>query len=369
MVLKFRSLFSAFPGFSTSAGVPRIAVAAALGALVLGGTGTLIVRAAENPMLRETMREFSRPLRQSAEHYLPRAIAPPVQYYAPVQARYTQPYPALRFEPLPRLTPAPQPRSAAPVPRDVAPSARKLSLEQPAPRARQRLMTARSGPMAQGPTNYCVRLCDGFAFPIGDAGRGGERAQEAACNQLCPGAQTALFSAPAGAKDLDQLARGNQLYSALPAAFSYRQAITPACSCRAIGATQSSAALLTDMTLRPGDIMMTRIGFRHFDGARQFPYRASHFSDAMTKLKDKREVAIVRAMETASVRGILSVNAPQHVRDRVVAESRRAELVALQTSNAADGAKRGFVELNPRESARQVTLPVVRRAPGLVALN
>lgn len=351
------------------AGLGRRLTLLAFGAIIFGGAGTLLVKASDNPAIVKVMQEFNRPIRQAVEPYMPRPSAPLPQLfrartpqtmhvlnYAP-RTEALQPPPRLSSEPL-RIKPQPL----------VLPEAQ--ADQPPRKRARQKLNAPGTGRGASVATNYCVRLCDGFAFPVGNAGTGDWNVQESACRSACPGAATALYTAPAGAQDFDALSRGGQSYTALPAAFQYRDKVSNTCSCRAVGATQSTAALLTDPTLRRGDIAMTRAGVRHFDGGARMPYRASQFSDALTRLTSKREVAIVRAMEVASVRGILSTSASPEVRNRVVIEIRQAEQAAARAKTAdARGLSRGFVELQAREKIGPVAMPTVKRPPGLVAMN
>lgn len=340
-------------------------VVLALGTVIFGGAGTLIVRAADNPEILKVMQEFNRPIRRAVEPYVPR---PNFQLPQMFRARNFQPVQALGYAPQTQRLHPPLQRQPTQL-RHAAIADENASINRQDLKSRPRLSWGggRGAPVA---TNYCVRLCDGFAFPVGNVGTGAWTAQETACRSACPGAQTALFSAPAGARDFDTLSRGGLRYSTLQNAFQYREKISDACSCRPVGATQSTAALLADVTLRRGDIVMTRIGARHFDGTDRFPYRAAHFSDALTKLTSKNEIAIVRAMEVASVRGILSVKTPTAVRNRVVTEIRQAERIAARTPVTSEaGLARGFVEIRARERRSPVMMPIVRRAPGLVALN
>lgn len=256
------------------------------------------------------------------------------------------------------------PKSLAPkfpTQRASAPAAR----EDLAPRrGRQALALQARGRLTATATNYCVRLCDGYAFPVGDASRNAGGAQEMACRSACPGAPTALFTAPAGARDFDAMTRAGLPYSSLPMAFRYRKETIEACTCKAAGATQPVSALYTDLTLRRGDLAMTSRGMLHFDGAARLPYRRAQFSDALARLTDKRDIAMVRGMEAASLRDGMSAGTTSAVRARVITEIRRSELRAAAETKA--GA--GFVELSGT-AARVVTLPVVRRPAGLVALN
>jgi hypothetical protein len=358
----------------TTPGLTRRMTVIASGVVAFGLAGTLVVLAGDNPEIYQTFLKFNRPVRQAVEPYLPR---PQVQLPQIFQRRNTVPVEALSYAPRlerlqapSRLRPEPSARTAvlpaATLPA-ISPDATPAA---PSTRGRHKLNSRSEGRGAQVATNYCVRLCDGFAFPIGNAGGSNWNIQETACRSACPGAETALFYSPAGAKDLDSLTRGRLSYTALPTAFRYREKLTNACSCRPVGATQSSMALLTDYTLRKGDLAMTRVGARHFDGARSFPFQASNFSEALGRLKSRKEVEIVRAMEVASVRGILSEYAPDKVRQRVIADIQSAEKLASRARPAeARGGPRGLVELTARERRGPVALRPVKRAPGLVALN
>src|SRR5262245_35005426 len=90
-------------------------------------------------------------------------------------------------------------------------------------------------PPEPGPTyrTLCVRLCDGYYFPISGAAPQSRFARDAdACSASC-GSEARLFYHPnvggsvEGMVDLTGLA-----YSALPNAFKYRQALVPGCGCR-----------------------------------------------------------------------------------------------------------------------------------------
>jgi hypothetical protein len=385
------------PGFAQRAAF------VALGIATFVGAGTLFVKASDNPQIYQTIIEFNRPIRRAVETYAPLPkvfqrqdrVPPQALSYAPRTERLRE-LPRLNAEPdLRRREPDLRQRSAdyvAPRAQPVAPRTLPvLPLQINTPvvavpaalpnnvlpherKGRRKLQARAEGMGAPTAMNYCVRLCDGFAFPVGAAGAG-TNAQETACRSACPGAQTALFYSPAGAKDFSDMSRGSLSYGALPTAFRYREKLTDACSCRPVGATQSSLALLNDVTLRKGDLVMSRIGFRHFDGAARYPLQARNFSDALTKLKDRKEVAVIRAMEVASVRGILPSNAPSGVRSRIVADIRNADAVAKKAAaretrtREISGFAKGFVELRARETARPTVLKVVKRPVGFVAMN
>jgi hypothetical protein len=79
----------------------------------------------------------------------------------------------------------------------------------------------------------CVRLCDGFYFPISSAATGSGLSRDAdACNTSC-GTEARLFYHPNGGGDVDSMVDlTGMAYSALPNAFRYRKTLVPDCRCR-----------------------------------------------------------------------------------------------------------------------------------------
>ena len=79
----------------------------------------------------------------------------------------------------------------------------------------------------------CVRLCDGFYFPISSATAGGGLSRDAdACNASC-GTEARLFYHPNIGGDVDSMVDLTGLaYSAMPNAFRYRKTLVPECRCR-----------------------------------------------------------------------------------------------------------------------------------------
>ncbi len=86
-----------------------------------------------------------------------------------------------------------------------------------------------------GPTyrTLCVRLCDGYYFPISAAAPGSSLSRDAdRCAASC-GAEARLFYHPSdggGAETMVDLT--GMAYSALPNAFRYRKTLVEGCSCR-----------------------------------------------------------------------------------------------------------------------------------------
>jgi hypothetical protein len=380
-----------------------------LGTLLAVGTGTLLVKASDNPQIQRVMMEFNRPIRAALEPLVVRRDRPLTEVTRSRDMQRLQPIEARRNHAAPAEAPLPAGLGIATPRQAVAPDRAPVGMTTPAGmttpvvlpspalpqgeilgspsalplpgfkpredgmserRARIRIQSRGFGNGMSVPTNYCVRLCDGFAFPIGESGIG-QQVQEVSCRAACPGAETALYVLPAGAHDLSVMSRGGTPYTALPTAFRYQQKVTDACSCRPVGATQSANSFYRDMTLKPGDVIMTSAGAQHFDGAPRFPYKPTNFGEAVKRLTVKREIAIVRSMEMASVRGAFSPSAPPALKARVISEFQQAEKQARREtpSPVPAGQPRGFVELQARNEDGRTLLPVVKKAPSFVALN
>ena len=114
---------------------------------------------------------------------------------------------------------------------------------------------------AGGGPYFCVRMCDGRYFPIGN--RAGASAVEL-CRSFCPNAPTQIFS---GSKIDHSVAPGGRRYSEIPNAFVYREKMVPDCSCDG----KSATGLVRidprdDPTLRPGDFVATGQGLMAYRG-------------------------------------------------------------------------------------------------------
>jgi hypothetical protein len=120
-----------------------------------------------------------------------------------------------------------------------------------------------SGPFSSIPSGsyrtICVRMCDGYYYPISYAttpDHFGEDAQT--CQQTCPGTDVVLMSNPTGADVNQATASNGAAYTALPNAFKYRTALVPACGCRKPGQSWAQAlGGVRDNTLQQDDIVVT----------------------------------------------------------------------------------------------------------------
>ena len=127
--------------------------------------------------------------------------------------------------------------------------------------------------------SVCVRLCDGFFFPVAPvAGSGDLAGHEAACESTCPDAPTALYIEPSGSDKIeDAVSVQGAPYTALPVALRSRTTLDNTCACHRTAQRAYSYSLLRDFTLRKGDAVMTPRGFMVFQGRRQLPFARKDF--------------------------------------------------------------------------------------------
>ena len=150
----------------------------------------------------------------------------------------------------------------------------------------------------------CVRLCDGFTFPVGAYhGEGDRPAHEATCQSQCPGARTALYVMPIGSDTVGEAVRvaTGQSYSALPDAFHYTAVLSDACSCHPQSGSRIKS-LLHDFTLRRGDSVMTGHGLQVFHGGDHYPFTRKDFM-ALARSPDVHagDRQLLHAIERASL--------------------------------------------------------------------
>jgi hypothetical protein len=124
----------------------------------------------------------------------------------------------------------------------------------------------------------CVRLCDGYFFPLTGASYD-PTSQSAACNSLCPDAPTEVYYRSGSDRIEDSISEKGQPYTALPVSLRYRTTADNTCSCHR---DVVAYAPLSDSTLQRGDAIMTPAGFLVFKGVAGAPHGAGDFS-ALTK--------------------------------------------------------------------------------------
>jgi hypothetical protein len=338
--LKTRETEAAAPRAS---GIGRAGAIALCAAVSLAAFGTIVVRANDDSGALAFIRSQTKP-RAVAPDYAPSRAAYPVSYFAPrafypqaavPSSRRTQTAPAPQgqnqrnspivasYAPFTGFFPtgngaADDKRVRSPA-RIATPSVAKPTLAAPFPNV--------AAAVARGTrVTYCVRTCDGFYFPL-SASTGSDRADEAACNRLCPTSETKLYVGQVGGEMDDARARHNgRRYAQMGNAFAYRTSLSKSCACNAQGVgLTTDASVYRDQTLKVGDVVMTDKGMRVFTGG-QFPYRPSHFSSigSSSRYTGKSGEAL-RTLEQASLPGRSGVTQRQPRRKTdEVADLRRA---------------------------------------------
>jgi hypothetical protein len=178
----------------------------------------------------------------------------------------------------------------------------------------------------QGTRTVCVRLCDGYSFPVGALdGRRDIGAHEAICSGLCPGAPTELYVLGSGATDISEAlsARRNRAYAALPVALRFSSKREKTCSCRAPNQSHLSlVSLRRDFTLRKGDAIMTAKGIRVFKGARRWPYNNKDFATLRrsSRMFNRSDRAMLNKLERASSQSFMARQAASRLRARTYIE-------------------------------------------------
>lgn len=104
----------------------------------------------------------------------------------------------------------------------------------------------------------CVRLCDGFFFPVSysvSPARFGP--DETICRRTCPGTEAALFTYPNPGGAIENAVSTNGTpYRQLPNAFLYQKRFVPDCSCKPANMSWAEALANTDTDATRGDIVV-----------------------------------------------------------------------------------------------------------------
>lgn len=146
----------------------------------------------------------------------------------------------------------------------------------------------------------CVRLCDGYFFPLATARRAGVANDQAACSDQCPDASTALYFLPSGSDRIEDAssARGER-YTALATALRYRSTGVDACTCHATVAR--ATPYWRDPTLRKGDAVMTPSGFMVYRGGSVSRFARENFTRLAAASLPRDRRAELTAIERVSV--------------------------------------------------------------------
>jgi hypothetical protein len=118
-------------------------------------------------------------------------------------------------------------------------------------------------PAVGPPKAFCVRLCDGYNFPIAHHANA---TPAELCDAMCPGSRTSIFQGPVID---DAYSEQGTRYGDLANAFVYRQHLVPDCTCNGKdGFGLASIDAENDPTLQPGDVVATASGLMAYTPGR-----------------------------------------------------------------------------------------------------
>jgi hypothetical protein len=178
--------------------------------------------------------------------------------------------------------------------------------DDPRPRKRGRRVTVVSShPHASvaahlnygGREPVCVRLCDGFFFPLTGASYD-TASQSAACNSLCPDAPTEVYYKSGSDRIEDSISEKGQPYTALPVSLRYQTTADNTCSCHRDVVAYTP---LSDVTLRRGDAVMTPAGFVVFNGVAGAPRGPGDFTALMKAAMPASQRGALQSLERVSM--------------------------------------------------------------------
>lgn len=149
---------------------------------------------------------------------------------------------------------------------------------------------------------FCVRLCDGFYFPLGPATNGrSAQAQVTACSQMCPAARVALYSLPNGGEVGEAVGPSGQRYASLEKAYHFRTHLSGGCTCN--GRIEGGLAPIDigdDFTLRRGDLVAGETGPLLFNGGGRLPFKTSQFTPLPSNSRKIGREMMLRFVRPAS---------------------------------------------------------------------
>jgi hypothetical protein len=152
-----------------------------------------------------------------------------------------------------------RPEPPAPIPQHLPPPTPGVGRVVPAPLGSESVNEG-GGTTGHG-VAFCVRLCDGYHFPLEQMVKG---TPAETCRAICPYSKTKVFF---GAEIGSAVATDGQRYSATDAAFLYRKQLVASCTCN--GKNTFGLApfdVKNDPTLQPGDMVSTTDGLATYTG-------------------------------------------------------------------------------------------------------
>lgn len=116
-------------------------------------------------------------------------------------------------------------------------------------------------------TEFCVRTCDGYFFPLI---KSAQQTKQASCEYACPSAPVAYYH---GASIESARNLKGEKYTALPTAFKFRERVSQGCACHPPEESQQHSLKIVgnDPTAHSGDIVVGQKGAFVYQGKQAIP--------------------------------------------------------------------------------------------------
>lgn len=193
---------------------------------------------------------------------------------------------------------------------------------------------------------YCVRLCDGYFFPLSRPGASAAELQ-ASCSNLCPSSKTRLYSAPAGSVGIEQARFRGEPYTSLPTAFLHRSTISKACTCTAVGYGLETQDARSDATFRRGDVLVLEDRLKVYSGQETGRNRSSDFRPIETS-------TLLTRTERRQLSALAPLPASKEQQKTLVSATAIAPDPALRLTPLETQGKARFEPIAPQETVRIV---------------
>jgi len=120
---------------------------------------------------------------------------------------------------------------------------------------------------------YCVRMCDGYFFPLI---KSAHATRQQSCEFACPSAPMEIYDG--GSIETARNYKGER-YTSLKTAFAFRDKASTNCSCNDPKSSQAffERTALTDPTLRSGDVVVEANGAFVYSGSNLVPLSRASF--------------------------------------------------------------------------------------------
>jgi hypothetical protein len=200
----------------------------------------------------------------------------------------------------------------------------------------------------------CVRTCDGGFFPASYVGDRESLAK--VCQDLCPNAETKLYSMPFGGTIEESVSAFGLPYVSLPSAGKFEQAVDESCSCRRKDQSWAEALAGVEARLQrhPGDILVTP----EISEQMARPAAPQNVSVAKVRASNADALALVEKPEPQSV--VLDASGVDfNLNAATAAVSRETSGIGVEASGGAHyGLNQGEIvqQANPDGSIKRVRI-------------